>query len=93
MNHPTPDASLVGVRASWTCALCRDQTRTYQLVRIAAPQALDLPAGWLLVNEQTVCGLHPSRVEEFREVSKEAARITALLRSVTPSENPLPESA
>lgn len=57
---PSEDSSVIGIRASWTCALCRETEKTYQLLRVAesADELLRLPPGWRLWDRATVCRRH-----------------------------------
>lgn len=49
-----PHASLIGVRAAWTCCICHTKVATYQLVDAADP-TLDLPPGWRQHKGRTYC--------------------------------------
>lgn len=49
-----PLTSLIGVRAVFTCCLCRRKAIAYQLVDAADP-TLDLPPGWRQVKGRTYC--------------------------------------
>jgi hypothetical protein len=67
------DPSVVGLRASWTCALCKKIERSYQLVLLADPQELTLPDGWKLVKQEaltlSVCGTHFVAVPQTQEAA------------------------
>jgi hypothetical protein len=62
------DPTVVGLRSSWTCAVCKRVARTYQLVFLARPESLRLPPNWGIVDGVTVCGAHfndaPQKVEQ-----------------------------
>jgi hypothetical protein len=51
---PAPRTSLIGVRAAWTCCVCRAKAITHQLVD-AADRTLDLPKGWYQQDGKTYC--------------------------------------
>jgi hypothetical protein len=52
---------MIGVRATWFCALCRTRESTYQLVLGAAAIKLDPPARWHFEDGLTICGDHGDR--------------------------------
>lgn len=47
--------SVVGVRAVWTCAKCKVQSYTYQVVFVRDAAPLELPMGWSLQDGLSVC--------------------------------------
>ncbi len=49
-----PRTSMIGVRAAWTCCICRAHATTYQLVN-AGDLSLDLPKGWSQRDGHTYC--------------------------------------
>ncbi len=49
-----PRTSVIGVRAAWTCCVCRAQETTYQIIS-ATDLTLDLPKGWTQRDGRTYC--------------------------------------
>jgi hypothetical protein len=69
----TDDASVLGIRASWTCAECRATTVSRQIAAIEhAPDigvviVLDLPEGWEAKGHETFCPAHaPVKLQKAR---------------------------
>ncbi len=55
--------SLIGIKAIWTCCICRIKAITYQLIDAADP-TLDLPKGWRNHKGKTYCSdATPQRTE------------------------------
>ena len=50
--------SIVGIRSSWTCALCPATENAYQLMRADKLDPLALPRSWKLDEGRTICGRH-----------------------------------
>lgn len=57
-RNDKPAASLVGIRAVWTCALCGETEKSFQLVELAGGALLRLPAGWQLIEDSSLCSQH-----------------------------------
>jgi hypothetical protein len=55
---------MIGVRATWFCAICRAREGTYQLALGSAPVKLDPPQGWHFEDGLTVCGNHSRTVSQ-----------------------------
>lgn len=49
---------MVGIRASWKCALCPAIQQTYHLMRLGSNDCIEIPRGWSVVGNVSVCGEH-----------------------------------
>jgi hypothetical protein len=60
-------ASVIGVRASWTCAKCGATENTFQIAPAMREIKLDTPHRWTRDPEtnQTVCGQHGRDQEDI----------------------------